>query len=357
MYCEECGKKNIKSARFCENCGHKLKKEIVIKPKPKEIIPEKRAKKNKKFFIIGFVILIFLIFIYFVFLSNFSAKNVAKKYFVSFMECDSDTYDYLNIEDKEFTSKEIFSEIFDEDVDFLNYRVVSENVSDDHLSATVMINYTLSNSKTQTKKIHLKRDGRLSFWKVENEDFVIIEDKKIKAPSNSKIYLEDVLVSSKYLKDDVYTIPSMFKGEYDVTVVLENGLTLEDDVVFNSFGSANLCSLSVKDEDKLKDSITSSVNLIYDNIISDKDLDVSGYDDFKKSVSKKNIVDFDLKKIDILDTTVKDNLLHVSFKMNYEYVYTYDWFGSEKEKSKSGLDTVNFVFDYDDGVYKLKEIL
>lgn len=358
MYCENCGQKNVKKANFCEKCGKKLKKEIVVKPNAKEIKPE---KKKKSFLKLGIILVLIITALVLIFFYSQTAKSVAKRYFTAYMSGDESAYNYLNIEKTEFTSKEIFEELFDEENELLNYRVVSENVAKDNLSATVMINYTLkSNNKLQTKKIYLKRDKKLSFWKVENEDFVIIDEKEIIAPKNAKIYLEDVLVSSKYLKDsdenDTYIIPNVFKGEYEVTLVLENKLTLEGDVVINSRGVTNLNSLSVKDESFEKE-VLKNVNSIYEKAFNNEDEDISGFADLKEEKTKENVSDFKLGDVDFLDTEIKENLLYVSLKVNYEYTYTYSLFGKEKEKTKDESNKIILVFDYENNVYELKEII
>ena len=148
MFCPECGKKNAEEAKFCEFCGAKIDEDskIILPQKPR-----KPMKKSTKIIIIVVTLLVVVLGGGGIILSNnFKPSKIATEYFEALMNNDTDKiYDYIDIPDSEFTTKEIFKKVVEtEDTDVVNYQVVSEEKSSDGLSAQVTFSYTVKGRQT-----------------------------------------------------------------------------------------------------------------------------------------------------------------------------------------------------------------
>lgn len=142
MFCPKCGKKNKDGAKFCEFCGEEIKSEESIH------LPKKRKFDKKNIIIIALIlIIIFILCIIGVVLNNkFRPSNVASSYFEAISANDlGKVYDFIDVPESDFTSKEIFEKVSEEDdLDLVNYEVINEEISSDGLSAQVEISYTVT---------------------------------------------------------------------------------------------------------------------------------------------------------------------------------------------------------------------
>lgn len=383
MFCPKCGKKNKEEAQFCEFCGEKIVEESKV------VLPSKQKKplsKKNKIIIVVVVALVLILGGGGIILSdNYTPSKVAEGYFVALMNDDTNKlYDYIDIPNNEFTSKEIFNKVVDnDDKDLVNYQVVGEQVSNDGLSAQVKISYTLEGRQTPLEKtIYLVKDKKnkmLIFdnWKISEGSSLLEEDYEITVFKGSTLKLEGVEVSSKYKKDsdtakyDTYVIPALFKGDYNAQLTLENGLTTEAKIDVSGYSSTiNTFELSDKDEKSLENSIKDNVAKLYKSAIDSKsfgdikkdfeykDSDLSdledAYDSFAKSIKNNELKSYEITDLDIDRLSItEDGYLYVTVSLEYKYSVK-DYF-SEDIVSKSDDDTAYLTFDYDNG-FKLVDM-
>lgn len=383
MFCPKCGKKNKEEAQFCEFCGEKIVEEskVVLPSKPKKPL----SKKNKIIIVVVVALVLILGGGGIILSDNYTPSKVAEGYFVALMNDDTNKlYDYIDIPNNEFTSKEIFNKVVDnDDKDLVNYQVVGEQVSNDGLSAQVKISYTLEGRQTPLEKtIYLVKDKKnkmLIFdnWKISEGSSLLEEDYEITVFKGSTLKLEGVEVSSKYKKDsdtakyDTYVIPALFKGNYNAQLTLENGLTTEAKIDVSGYSSTiNTFELSDKDEKSLENSIKDNVAKLYKSAIDSKsfgdikkdfeykDSDLSdledAYDSFAKSIKNNELKSYEITDLDIDRLSItEDGYLYVTVSLEYKYSVK-DYF-SEDIVSKSDDDTAYLTFDYDNG-FKLVDM-
>lgn len=291
MFCPECGKKNLSEAKFCEHCGAKIVDDTkVIKEKKPKKDKKPMSKKNKIIISIIIVLCVTLTIVGLILSNNYKPSKVALEYFTALMENDTDKlYDYISVPENEFTTKEMFKKVNDDnddDDDLLNYKVTSEKISNDGLTAEVEISYTKEDDKTtSTKTIYLVKDKKnklLIFdnWKISNQSSMINEDYTITTIKDATLKLEGITVDEKYKENssynyDTYVIPALFKGTYDVTISLKNGLTTKTTINVNNSYSANIndLELSDEDEDNLENTIKDNINTLYKAAIEKKTFD------------------------------------------------------------------------------------
>lgn len=370
MFCGECGKKNEKGAKFCEECGAKLQNDV--KGEIKDF-----GSKNKKLIILICALVVVIFGIYNFLIGKYGPEAVAKDYFLAVMNADADSiYDYLDIKEGKFTSKKIFKKVFNvQKEDLVNYSVSSFEKSSDGLTATAHINYTLkgksSSESTDINLVHDKKNKFLIFenWKISDRFMETVNDFEITVPKDSIVTIEGVKLDKKYKTDgtketDLYKIPEMFKGKYDVIVTLKNGLTLEDDVNVTSYGSASLnnLKLSSSDEKKLEKKLPDVIGKLYQDAIDKKSFEdvkkdyeydgsdlsklESSYSYFMKAISAGGLKTFKVKKVNINNVKYDDGIIKVTADVDFDYTSSYKILDKEKESSGNNSDIMYFDFDY-----------
>lgn len=404
MFCAECGTKNKSDAQFCESCGHKLENE-----KPKKTVKTKSqatknatkkeiSKKNKIILAIGTIIVVALAIVYFILNNMTKPTTIAEKFFNATMSYDAEAmYEYLDVKESEFTTKEVFKKIIDSSKDeddvptVVNYTVGKSIPATDKLSTTVTITYMLKNSdKSNTLDVKLIKDKNKKWlifdnWKVNVSGFDIVDDYEIKVMKGSKVKVEGVEVSSKYLNKkesdgsfDVYTMPAMFETTYNIVVTLPIGVDIEDKMRVsegNSYTySLSLDNLTDEVKTKIQDSVKSSLQTLYDGA-----KDKKSFDDIKASFEYKDADLSELKEeyekltnnisssITLTSITFSDvklsrvNInsegnLYVSTKVSYSYSLTYQSGEETKTNDSKDTDYVYLTFDYADDTFKLIDV-
>ena len=370
MFCSECGKKNEKGAKFCEECGTKLQSDVKAEIK-------KFGSNNKKLMILICVLVVAIFGIYKFLIGKYGPEAIAKDYFVAVMNADADTiYDYLDIKEGKFTSKKIFKKVFNvQKEDLVNYSVSSFEKSSDGLTATAHINYTLrGKSSSETADINLIRDKKNKFlifenWKISDKFMETINDFEITVPKDSTVIVEGVKLDKKYKSEevkgnDLYKLPEMFKGKYDVRVTLKSGLTLEDDVNVNGYKNASLSNLkmSSSDQKKLEKKLPEIIEKLYKNAIEEKSFEdikkdyeydgcdlsklESSYNSFMKIISAGGLKKFKVKKVKINSAKFDDDIIKVTADVDFDYTASYKVLDKEKESSGNNSDIMYFDFDY-----------
>ncbi len=351
MFCENCGVKAKENANFCEECG---------KPLKKRKLPKFDKTKATKIIVVVIAIIIFIWLILTV-CNKFTPSSVALNYFKAVSNNDANLlYDYLNVDDKDFTSKKIFKQIMknEDKKNITNYTVTSSNVSKDGLTATVTIRYIVDGVKSNYEKVNLVKDKKNKFlvfnnWKVVSNT-ELVKNYQIKVMKGSKVTLAGKVLSKKYLDStdgnvDTYVIPKMFTYSYPVEIEYPMGISVSKEIKPSTYYkkttlSFSLNDITTKDKEKLEKSTLSSLNYIYDNALNNKDFnsikskfssnnnDVeSTYNTFKDSLIKRNS---DLKKIEFKTITLNklsmtnDGYLKVTFKATYKTDSTHSVYSS-----------------------------
>ena len=383
MFCPECGKKNAKEANFCEFCGAKIAEESkVIMPKT----PRKPMNKKTKIILIVVIALVLVLGGGGLILSNnFKPSKIATEYFEALVNNDTDKiYDYINIPENEFTTKEIFKKVVEtEEADIVNYQIVSEELSSDGLSAQVTFSYTVEGRQNPLKQtIYLVKDKKnklLIFdnWKISDGSSLVEKDYKVRTFKGASLKLEGVTVDKKYKEEsddsdyDTYVIPAIFKGEYSAQITLKNGLTTESTLDVGGYSSSlNSFELSDKDEKALEEAVKKDVKKLYDSAIGKKafndikkdfeykDADLSdledAYNSFASSIQNNELQEYTLTDVEVDRTSINDDgYLYVTVSL--EYKYTVKEYFSDETVSKSDDDNAYLTYDYNDG-FKLVDM-
>ena len=401
MFCAECGTKNENGAQFCENCGHKLEVETVTTQT--SVAPGKSfstkikemSTKNKIIAGVITIVLVALIVVYFILNNMTKPETIAEKYFNAVMSYDADTvYSFLDVKESEFTTKEMFKKISENEIDdedipkVVNYTVGEPRTSTDGLSTTVTITYVLDgddDSDTADIKLVKAKEKKWLFfdnWKVNVSGTDTVKGYKIKVMKDSKVTVEGTEVNKKYIDEkessdsyDVYSMPAMFGTYYDIVINLPIGIEVEDSM-YVSEGSTYTYRFSSSDltdemEEKIESAVKNNLQTLY-NGVKDK----KTFDDIKSSFEYKGSDLSDLKdvyedlasdisdsitltKVEFKDASISnisindDGNLYVSAKVTYDYSLTYQLGEETKTNDDNDYDYVYLTFDYVDETFKL----
>ena len=389
MFCEKCGAKAKEGAKFCEECGERLKK--PVKKAKKKMKP--LSKKNK--IIIGVVsVLVLILVIFFIICSNiYKPKTIAVNYFEAVINNDYDAlYDYLDVDNKDFTSKKVFKELVKEDEasnEVVNYRVTSSSVSSDGLSANVTIKYVTNDSDNETATINLVKDKKnkmlfFSNWKVNNANLETIKNYEIKAVKGSTvevagIKLDDYKDDEKSDDDfDVYVLPEVFTLEYPVKITYPMGVTIDTSIEPSTYYNGSTLELDVDDisddtKNEIENAILKDIQVIYDSAKDNKNFsDIksnfeyengdlteleASYNDFKEDLNGRStkLTEIKFKEVEISKIKITDeSTLQVDFNADYDYKATYELFGETETSDNDGTTYSSMTFAYEDG-YKLTD--
>lgn len=403
MFCAECGTKNETGAQFCENCGHKIEVETVaatttVAPNSGKSFSTKikeMSKKNKIISVIAIVLVVALITVYLVLNNMTKPEKIAEKFFNATMSYDVDAvYKFLDVEESEFTTKEMLKRISSSDIDeddipkVLNYTVAKPVVSSDGLSVTVTITYVVEgDDDSETASIKLVKDKNKKWlffdnWKVSVSGTDTVKGYEIKVMKDSKVTIEGVEVNSKYIDKkesddtlDVYSMPAMFATYYDIVITLPIGIEIEDDIYVSKNSSytykLSISSLTDEVEGNIKTAVKTNLQILY-NGVKDK----KSFDDIKSSFDYKDADLTDLKdvyedlvddigssitltKVEFKDVTLssvsinEDGNLYVSAKVTYDYSLTYQSGEETKTHDSNDYDYIYLTFDYADNTFKL----
>ncbi len=414
MYCGECGAKNKKGARFCEECGKPLEAvdEKVSKaetsnskgrrPRPVKKAPvEKKpmSKKAKVGIIIGVIVAV--IVVAFIVIGNMltDPKKIATEYFEAITSYDADKmYAYLDVKESDFANKKIFKKIVDRQLKetknvpkVTNYKVTSTEKSSSGLVMYVKINYTMEGStEDKTQTIELTKDKNKKFlffdnWKIAMTDVETVEDFELSVMKDSTVTLEGVKVDKKYIDKeesddsiDVYKLPSLFPLEYEMQVALPLGFTLEDELDAGRYSKSQTVNLDEEnipeaEQKKIADKAKQDLLTLYNSAITNKswdeiksgfeykdaDLDdlKEAYEDLKEdlnSSSSTKLTQIEYKDLELRSVDINDDgFLSMYVYAKYNYTVSYEEDGQTKTKSKSTTDGMYLTYDYKENAYRL----
>lgn len=375
MYCGECGTKNKKGAKFCENCGADLKEEVTEgqkeeikkessnKPKTERREPKKSLTKKQKI-LIGVIaaVLVVIIVGYNQLKSATSPKKIVEEYFQAYIKNDtskmSNYYDFSS--NGEFTSKKMFEKYISsknkksELTGVKNYQISNIEYTNGGLTAKADISYvTASGSNTTT--ITLNKSSQKKYllfdnWSVTFSDTDTVKDYTISVPKDSTVTIEGVKIGDSYRDKeessssntyDYYVIPAMFKMDYKAIVKVPMGFELERTLNVRSYKSTSISlsdrDLSEKQKETIVEQAKKDLNLLYTSAISkeeyskiSKNFDTDsekmenvyktlssnvGGSSYRKALEKFEVTELKLSRI----STSSDGLLQIYFRIDYKY--------------------------------------
>ncbi len=400
MYCGECGAKLKNNANFCGECGSKVPKEKKQVTKKTKKQPKPLTKQTKIILGVALVIVISFIIGFNILGHSLSASAVSKKYMEALKTSNSDElYETLNIEgDKRFASKEAFSKIYNNDNNDLKgiSSITLQNISYTGDKKSAVASYkVVKNDKEMNIIVNLTKNDKKKYlffdtWTVRDDvldmlDITIVKDYTITVPSNSVVKIDDEDVTRNYInseesKDglDVYVIPNIFEGSYNISVVLPNKISVTEEKRISYYYDSYTFDLDLNDlSDEQKDNIgkysADFIKSIYSNLISKKtfaELQKSNtaitdnlkdtYDDLYSKIVKSDSLS--LLKFDVSDYSItgirvqRDGQLSVTIKYNYSYTTIVKHGDKTEEKNSKSNQNSTLIYDISDGSYKLTDL-
>jgi|GEM_PF-3789753 Predicted membrane protein len=394
MFCQECGTKNEDSSIFCQECGTKLYKPITNDSYSMINTPgskKPRSKKTKIILGVNAVLLVVILSVYSIVKSQCSAEKAADEYFNNVINGKwAEVYDSLDITKSDFIDIDRFIAIHkDQDSKKLDtYKVGSSRKNKGSLSKEVVITYRLKGDSEQQYSITLNQQAKKRFhffpsWKVNPSEY-IRENYNIQVPNNTKVTFGNVELDENYIKnsDDYYTyytLPKVFKGQYDIKVTQKNMNDIQKSVSTEN-GSFYLDNMTLKDELKkelvikaLKDILKfyqagfskSDFSEIANRFTSDgkyRSEAAKSYQNFVVSLNGEDGLGLQsvLMKSFSGDAEVGmyDAEPCVNVTLNYGYDVTYKandfWTGETFTDTYSGNDTSSFTYIYENDNWVLK---
>lgn len=425
MFCSECGTKNNENAEFCKECGTKFshKKQQTSKKKKnntgssfKEFI-----KKNKIAVIIVSILVILIISYFAINNTVYSAKNFALKYAEAVISEDiKSQIEYADVYgESEFVTKSVINKKYKDQklkkieqikvlsdsevkkIGSLSETDIAKSALDKILGSNVETSTTqLSSSLTKSFVVEYITEGSTKSkyltvvvmksknknlfifdnWKALGED-VVSHDVVVKAAKDSKVSIDGVALSSKYLDksesssdEDVYTIGTVLKDDVEIAVSLNNGLKFtktvdtydKKSIDLTSYYSLELSDESRKEVSNLVKKFTevyiggainnTDVSTIKgDESISSKFSELSSFDsNYNNLVSRYDSVAIESFKItDVSISSAYLNsygIMSVSAKIKYDYKYS----DSSTKTNKTGSDSISVTLKIDTTSEKLQ---
>lgn len=404
MFCGECGTKNAKGAKFCESCGATLVEEKSVpntktdkKTTNNDNLATKVSKMSKQNKIImGIVIAIVVIFIafYAIMSSKLSPKAIAEDYFLAVANVDANKlYKYLDIDESEFTTKDMFVKVMEESTDdddkmkVANYTVGNAKKELTGLSTTVTITYVLDGKKdSETADITLVKQKSKKYlifddWRVSTDGLTTVKDFEIKVLKGSELSIEGVKVDKKYLDKkestetyDVYHMPAMFTTTYKATIKLPMGFEVEDNIRVSEYSkytySFDKNTLPDKVKTQIANNIKKGLQTLYDGAKDKKEFsdikksftfkgaDLSdledAYNSLARSISNSGLTSISFTDIELSSlSTNSDGSLYASVKAKYKYTVSYESSGETKTHDSNDYDYMYIYLTYADKEFRI----
>lgn len=404
MFCGECGTKNAKGAKFCESCGATLVEEksgTKTKTDKKTANNDslatkvnKMSKQNKIIMSIIVVIVVIFIAFYAIMSSKLSPKAIAEDYFLAVANVDANKlYKYLDIDESEFTTKDMFVKITGENTDdddkmkVANYTVGNAKKELTGLSTTVTITYVLDGEKdSKTADITLvKQKSKKYFlfddWRVSTDGLTTVKDFEIRLLKGSELSIEGVKVDKKYLDKkestetyDVYHMPAMFTTTYKATIKLPMGFEVEDNIRVSDYSKYTYSFDEDTLPDKVKTQITNNIKkglqTLYDGAKDKKEFsdikksfnfkgaDLSdledAYNSLARSISNTGLTSISFTDIELSSlSTNSDGSLYASIKAKYKYTVSYESSGETKTHDSNDYDYMYIYLTYADKEFRI----
>lgn len=373
LYCEHCGKKIDQDSIYCTYCGKKVKN-----TKEKNEKKTKNDPKPESKILLTILLLSIFGFVFYHELTYFnSPENAIHQYLKDWKNKNYDALlNTLNIENAEFTSQAIFTKALQEKKEFqiIDYQIQSCEESETKKEAECRITYqTDSNGITYQKTYQLERQEKnrlwiFAEWKVKNTDFEVLEDWTLYLPKDSQGTLEQInLIDYRNTEKDkngfdAYTIDRILKGNYELNLKLNTGITLNSSIKIASKEYTyqfNIQDISTEYQDELKKIGEELILEIYTGIIEKKEFDQlttnyeisnikTTYEKIKKEINTKITLNkFSINELKITNIKMSENgNLILTYQMNYQYAFKY--MNNQKEMTHNGESNDTFYITMKD---------
>jgi hypothetical protein len=433
MYCVECGSSNPEGMQYCQECGKKLKtfSEHVMFNSTSDIVVKKKIalmpEQKRRLLICGFVILFLILCVIIINALN-DPLRIARGYMKAEINNDYDKlYSYLNVEDEGFTSKTMYlsthQNSFKSSLDIVNYVIEENSASEgmfekllgindsnvnklDLLTKDYTISYTLDGDpEIHTKRLTLLREKNdlLIFrkWRVAAEN-TVMKNVLMIVPGGANVKINDVDLPESLLAADnalhyeygesfdsernqIYLIPQIFPGYYDVTVNFpfaeecQTAINIESDISNQFFPIEFNVTPTLTDQsvETLRSQALLDITNLYHAAIENKEFGSienlflsndyswispeSSYSDLVYNLSnyiKLNNIEFTISQEQPgNDIIYQDDTAQITVNVLYTYELTYDdWDDTVtyQETSPQSGD-IQLSYSYINGEWKLKE--
>ncbi len=362
MKCKNCGSKIKEQDVYCSECGKSTKENFLTKF-------GKSIYKNRITIFIILIVLIFIIFIFNLISYLFGPEYIAKKYINSLAKNDyNEIYELLDVEESSIVNKEILKEKM-ETINIDAYKLDSINVygSDALVTFKYEDNREIKYVSVILRNSMVKKYFFFDNWKIVSTK--VATNVNIKVPKNSKVTLDNIDIQEfKETEEDydIYKIDEMFAGTYNITIELENGLKVEDEINIESNETYSINNIDLEEDVKsnLQDQLLNSLNTLYSNAINSVEYKSTGltnlkdeYQNLKSALQNKNykLTNISFSDIDVSKATFDTNL-EVTFTLNCDYTISYTSNNETKTYNGTGTTTIKANFNVEDNTYTLDSI-
>lgn len=381
MFCEKCGTKNEDNSKFCEECGAVLANEegendfsdfsskgtfvapnlnagttgaLAVEKKPMSL-------KNKILLILSGVIILLCGGLYSFGKMATDPKKIVERYFENISaQKYEEAYEYMDIADNEFTTKEMFVTVMenrngDDKTNILNY-TVKEEPQQNPLMKEYAVTYTQKGTGSSSvayitlMKQNSKKWLLFDDYKIAESDLTA-KDYSVTIPQGTEVYIDGIKVSENYaekqeetsyyggIKEKFYTIPSIFVGTHKIKVSSPFSKDKEFDKYIEDAGYIDINSVELTDNAKAEVSKIAEefLNTFVTSAINKKSLDeMSDY--FASTADMESIEEvYD----DLTDWAIDDEGVGVKSITFYEFDST-----PEKEYQSDYQYGVSSTFQY-----------
>lgn len=378
MYCEYCGKKMDEDSVFCEHCGKKIEEEtkktetkkIEARKIEKEVVKKRHPAETRILFAI--ILVVVFGYVFFLELRHFnSPENAMNGIMKDFREQNYQAIlENFGIENNEFISSEIFSNVYKDKLDELkifDYQVVSCDLKTESKANCTVSYKTSKNGITEQKNYDLVLKEEKKFllfqdWALEETNVKAINDYILYLPKDSQALLLGKELnnyrSSLNDKDgyDAYKIPKLFNGIYPLEITFSNGMKMSKELAVTKESYTYQFAVSDLTEEykkQLTDLSENLMNTFYQGIINktkfeelktnyDINLLKETYDKLGKDILKDTkLTNFQVGKIRLTDLELTESgEFYLTLQMNYDYTLSY--FVNEKETIHNGKSNDTF---------------
>lgn len=357
MKCSKCKEKITLKDAYCGGCGVRTNQE------------EYRKKRNKKICKIGIVsvILVFFLSLAIMLILYFtSAKYVALKYFKTIKNGNlEEIYSYLKDAESLFVSKEILEEKESGIQNIEEERITK--IYEDGGRTYVEFSYTLNGKETRSYVELKKKTYFHAFNTYKVVSGKLVSNIEFKVPKNSIVTIDGKDITSYLQKNtkgdfDTYYIQNMIKGDYEVKVMLANGLTMQEEVSVEDNHTYTITHLELEEEKKniLEKTSLTLLNILYDAALKKQEYATiassftqsveSFYRQIKRSINSSNITNVKYTDCEVKNISVnQDGNLEVKLLLDS----TYQIQKEDAVETKSGAIYKTLTYTYENEEFVL----
>lgn len=373
MKCKYCNTKIKKDDVYCPECGKSLKESFLLKLGNEICKVFKNigtAIYNSRKLIFGVLLTLIILFgLLKMVLYIFGPEFMAKKYIKALSNNDySEIYKLLDVDKSSLVSEKILKEKM-EVIEIDAYKL--HKVVTDGNEAIVTFKYEHNNEINYVsillRNSMIKKYYLFDNWKILSSK--VATNVTIEAPKNSIVKVDDKEITEFKVENekyDIYEIEEMFVGDYKISIELENGLKVEDDVEIYSNKKYSIGNIELEEKIKkdLISQLESSFNNLYGNAINGISYNDTGlanlkseYNYLKDSLKNNSytLKNISFNDIDVVGATY-DEKLEVTFNLNCNYTVEYKLNEEVKTYSGSGNTKVKANYNITEDTYTLDSI-